>query len=176
MKNNGQKNYHKAQDRVEEESDRRDKYMVFSLRGKLHCMLLSNIKEVVTTFKITPLPKMESHYHGVINLRGQIVTVLDLGKKLNYVPIQIVEKKSCIIIIQVEDLVLGALVDEVLSVELFKRSESQFSTLSGDHPSGREKGVSRVIRPEKGGLILQVDVERAFDIHQIRNLKLKQSA
>lgn len=77
------------------------------------------VQEITRYMPVTPVPLSAEVVHGVINLRGRIVTVIDLGKKLGLVSGR-EEEEPKIIIIRSEQDHLGLLVDgigEVVSVE-----------------------------------------------------------
>lgn len=158
------------QSEEQEAGEARKKFMILTLRGNLYSVPLTDVKEVVTSYNITPVPKLPVHYKGVINLRGQIVTVIDLGKKLGFADVEFIEKMTCVVIFQVEDIVLGALVDEVVAVESYKTSAIQFSTKAAESTT-KDKEISRVIRAENGSLIMLIDVEKALGLEQIRAMR-----
>ena len=78
----------------------RSKFMVFSLKDNLYCLPLSMVKEVISLPAITTVPDVPNFIRGLINLRGQIISVIDLRKKLNMPSKELDPKKSSIIISQ----------------------------------------------------------------------------
>ncbi len=52
--------------------------LVFSLQGEEYALPLTEIQEIVPTPEITPVPNMQAAVKGVANLRGKVVTMLDL--------------------------------------------------------------------------------------------------
>jgi len=57
-------------------------YSTFRLGDRLFGLDLMMIREINRILDITPVPHANSHIRGLINLRGQIVTILDLGVRL----------------------------------------------------------------------------------------------
>jgi purine-binding chemotaxis protein CheW len=57
-------------------------YASFQLGGRLFGLDLMMIREINRIQDITPVPHARGHIRGLINLRGQIVTILDLGVRL----------------------------------------------------------------------------------------------
>jgi chemotaxis signal transduction protein len=55
------------------------RYSVFSIGGKLFCLEISVVVEVLKPPRVTKLPNMTDHVLGVYNLRGNIITLLDIG-------------------------------------------------------------------------------------------------
>lgn len=76
---------------------------------------ISQVKEIIKMEDITSIPNTEEHIKGVINLRGKIIVVVSLAKKLT-LPIKQIDKDSRIVIIEVNDSVVGMIVDSVEEV------------------------------------------------------------
>ena len=90
-------------------------YVIFKV-NKLYCSVhCLEVQEIIRdTSKITPIPQSEKFIQGVINLRGKIVTVLNLPRyfELEYKP----SASDSIIIIDEDDECIGLLVSEVKDV------------------------------------------------------------
>ena len=76
-------------------------YLTFSLQGEMFGLNIMPIKEISEYDKITPVPMVPSHVRGVINLRGNVVPVIDLPALFGWGSSP-VNKRSCIVIIEVE--------------------------------------------------------------------------
>lgn len=57
-------------------------YATFHLDGRLFGLEILTVREINRILDITPVPKAAAHICGLINLRGQIVTILDLAVRL----------------------------------------------------------------------------------------------
>lgn len=96
-----------------------NQYLTFTLGEEEFALEISRVHEVVDYTHITRVPRMPSHLCGVINLRGNVVSVIDLRLKLG---MSAIEKGTytCIVIMEVnmdgEMLHIGALVDSVHEV------------------------------------------------------------
>ena len=94
-------------------------YLTFCLNTHVVALPLKSVKEVMTVKAITLLPRTPEFIRGVINLRGQIVPVIDLKLKFNMGITQFVVD-TCIIIVEVSidgrKMLFGALVDAVRDV------------------------------------------------------------
>ncbi len=73
------------------------------------------IQEIIMVGNITIVPGVSSYYEGVINLRGNIVPVINLREKLNMPPHPI-DIDSRIIIMDIEEMTVGFLVDRITQV------------------------------------------------------------
>ena len=86
-----------------------EKYMLFVCDNLLFGLPAGAVVEIITNYIITPLPLVPSHVRGVINLRGQIIPIVDIRRFLGRSDLD----SNCIIILQVEDNQIGIFVDRV---------------------------------------------------------------
>ncbi len=91
----------------------------FAVRDHLYAVDVFHVREIVRCLPVTPLPKAPDLIEGVVDLRGAIVPLLDLGRALGG---ECVEESSRarIVVIGVDGLVLGLRVEaaaDVLSLE-----------------------------------------------------------
>ena len=84
----------------------------FVVGGEEYVVDIMRIKEIIPPLKITPVPHAPEYIEGVINLRGAIVPVVDLRRRLG-VPPAAATKKSKIIICVVGTRRVGLVVDSV---------------------------------------------------------------
>ncbi len=97
-----------------------EQYLTFSTGGELFAIGILNIKEINEYGNLTTIPMMPSFIHGVINLRGSVVPVIDLAVRFGRAPTRIA-RRSSIIVIEVRDEAgarhdIGVLVDAVHAV------------------------------------------------------------
>jgi len=94
-------------------------YLTFTLKEELFAIDISTVREVLDYTKITKIPHMPDFMLGVINLRGNVVPVIDMRLKFGMTHID-KTINTCIVILEVdfsgEELILGALVDTVQEV------------------------------------------------------------
>lgn len=94
-------------------------YLTFRIGEEIFGMELSQTREVIEHQGVTSVPLMPSFINGVINLRGEVVPVLDLAVRLGRNPINI-KKRTCIIIVEItsdeKEFTLGLLADAVCEV------------------------------------------------------------
>ncbi|MFK7826576.1 MAG: chemotaxis protein CheW [Oligoflexales bacterium] len=144
------------------------KYMIFSLKDNLYCMPLSMVKEVISLPAITKVPDVPNFIRGIINLRGQIISIIDMRKKLNMPAQDLDPKKSSIIISQTDDVIIGAIVDDVIEVRSIDlvRIEEEI-----DSRSSHNKYISGIIKTEDEKLILLVDLIKIFNDQELFTVK-----
>ncbi|CAG1009012.1 partial Chemotaxis protein CheW, partial [Burkholderiales bacterium] len=95
-------------------------YLVFSLAGESFGISIRSVKEIIEFGQLTQVPMMPSLVRGVINLRGAVVPVVDLGVRFGRGETK-VSRRTCIVIVEAttEDCpvqVLGIIVDAVSEV------------------------------------------------------------
>ena len=106
-----------AEDKIE--GINKFQYLTFKLGNESYAIEITKVREVLDYTSTTQIPKTPKFMIGVINLRGNIVPVVDLRQILGMPPSQI-GNETCIIITEIdtygEQLVLGALADSVQEV------------------------------------------------------------
>jgi purine-binding chemotaxis protein CheW len=101
------------------EPDASRQYLTFELNARRYALDGLCVREIIEYPQLTRVPMAASCIHGVINLRGAVVPVIDLSLRFDQGPSRI-DKRSCIIIVEVVDeedaQVLGIIVDAVSEV------------------------------------------------------------
>lgn len=93
--------------------------VIFKLGDEQFAVETSKVQGINDTMKITEVPKAPQHIRGLINLRGNIISLLDINLLLNIAKTT-EETQSNIIILKMEDEQVGITVDqvdEVLDIE-----------------------------------------------------------
>ena len=96
-------------------------YLTFSVAEERLAMSIDAVQEIIETPRVTQVPMTPDYIRGVINLRGNVVPVVDLGARLNRGALT-VSKRSCVVLVEVkthsdgDSHVLGMLVDEVNNI------------------------------------------------------------
>jgi purine-binding chemotaxis protein CheW len=95
--------------------DNVSRWVCFALDGQLYGLPILDVQEVLCQFDIEPVPGAPDEVLGVINLRGTVVTVLDLRRRLG-VPAVGIGAEHRIVVIECEGERFGLLVDHVADV------------------------------------------------------------
>lgn len=94
-------------------------YLTFVLRDEGFAIEINKVREVLDVTTLTRIPRMPDYLSGVINLRGSVVPVMDLGQKLGMGAIGHT-KNTCIMIVELEVegtmVEMGVLTDSVQMV------------------------------------------------------------
>ncbi|HEX5394109.1 MAG TPA: chemotaxis protein CheW [Rhodocyclaceae bacterium] len=77
-------------------------YLTFSLSGEMFAVGTLAVKEIIEYGSVTTVPMMPAFIRGVINLRGAVVPVIDLGVRFRNAPTEIT-RRSCIVILEIQD-------------------------------------------------------------------------
>ena len=84
--------------------------MLFRSDALLFGAAADYVVEIITNHPITPIPLVPSYVCGIINLRGQIIPIVDIRIMLGQMP----TNRDCIIILTINGMLVGVLVDTVL--------------------------------------------------------------
>ena len=99
----------------------KNKYISFNLNNDFYCIALDYVKEVLKDTSITNVPGTPDFIEGIMNLRGDYITVLNLKKFLS-LPESVISDKKPVIIIKCNELKLALLIDKIN--ELFDYQET----------------------------------------------------
>ncbi len=89
--------------------------VVFRLGKEEYSVSILQVQEIKRITDITRVPHTPDYIKGVINLRGSVLPVIDLKKRLN-LPQQVLTEDTRIIIVKVDELSVGMIVDAVSEV------------------------------------------------------------
>jgi purine-binding chemotaxis protein CheW len=90
-------------------------YVAFRVAGEMHGLPIAEIAEISKPFETTPVPRTADFVLGIGNVRGIVVPVLDLPRRLQLGPCRR-QRSTRILIVQHERELYGLVVDEVLGV------------------------------------------------------------
>lgn len=114
-------------------------YIVVMVGDEHYGIDISYIDNIVRMQKITRVPRVQTYFTGVINLRGEVVPIMSIRKKMGLAD-DVFTNASRIIILKLEDnALLGIIVDEVKEVvnlseeEIDKSGKGKFIDGIGKH-------------------------------------------
>ncbi|MEJ6472709.1 chemotaxis protein CheW [Pseudoalteromonas piscicida] len=94
-------------------------YLTFVLKSEYYGIAINSVKEIIEHRAITTIPLMPEFVKGVLNLRGEVVPVIDLNMRFGKSPSEVC-KRSCIVIVEItyeqQIVLLGIVVDAVNEV------------------------------------------------------------
>jgi len=93
----------------------RGKYLTFLVGDVSYGIEISYIKEIISVQEITLVPHTHAYVKGIINLRGTVVPVIDMGMRFGGTEVVYTEQ-TCIIVLSMDEMIVGILVDGVQDV------------------------------------------------------------
>ncbi len=146
-------------------------YLTFRLGNEFYGIEVDYVKEVFDYTYITKVPKTPGYISGIINLRGEVVPVIDLSS-LFYKRSNEVTKFTCIVIIDMgnekESFLIGVLIDAVNAVidmdsELIEAAPDFGIKIRSDYVSGVGKSDGR--------FIILLDIFRVLDVKELSDFE-----
>lgn len=98
-----------------EEDTQKGKYLTFKLGKEMFGIEIRYVTEIIGMQPIAEVPEVPDYVQGIINLRGQIIPLIDVRIKFKKEAMKY-HDRTCIIVINVEDVAIGLIVDEVAEV------------------------------------------------------------
>ena len=93
-----------------------EKQMVlFELGSETYGLDIATVHEIIRMQPITKVPKAPVYVEGVINLRGKVIPVIDIGKRFGFEKVE-GNKNNRIVVVYLQDTTLGIIVDAVTEV------------------------------------------------------------
>ena len=99
----------------------KDMYLTFRLGDEDYALEIRHVTEIVGMQKITEVPDMPGYVKGVVNLRGQVIPVIDMRLRFNMVDREY-DERTCIIVINIRCRQVGLVVDTVNEVSSIDES------------------------------------------------------
>lgn len=130
--------------------------VTFRVGDELFGVSISTVQEIVRVPAITQIPQSPDFIEGVINLRGRIITVLDMNKRLGR-PTSERDRRSRILVVECQSRLVGVIVDEVREVlklggDRIEPAPSMVAGISNQYIVG----VGKL----DGDLLILIDIEK----------------
>ena len=117
-------------------------WVTYHLDNEVYGINVMHVQEVLRITEITPVPGAHNYVLGIINLRGNVVTVIDTRIRFGLIPTE-TDDLSRIIVVEVDGNVFGMLVDSVAEVVYLKQSDIEPSpSINNDDSAHYVQGVS----------------------------------
>jgi purine-binding chemotaxis protein CheW len=132
----------------------------FGVRARLYGIDVLQIREIVRSLEVTPLPRAPTLIEGVIDLRGIVIPVVDLGRALGGEPVA-EGPQTRIAVLEVDEMALGLRVEsavDVLSVGAGALCEPPALALQAGYAV-----VRAVVRRSDGPPVLVLSVEHLLE-------------
>lgn len=147
-----------------------NRYLEFLVGQSRYCLPLLKVREVMGVPEITSIPNTPAYFAGIMNLRGLIVSVLDLRKKLATAAKKSAdsEEAEAVIVVDLGTVYVGALVDSVTRVLNLKTDQMKPPPEFND--ARRMKFVKGVCEVDSQ-LSLVVDIGEMLDLKDLETIQ-----
>ena len=114
---------------IDNKKENQKKYILFKVKDGNYGIDINSVNSVIQMPHITEMPMTPDHYKGIIDLRGQIVPIVSVRKRIDFESEDVYTKDSRIIITEIEkDTKLGFIVDSVQEVITIPNDEIKESS------------------------------------------------
>ncbi len=143
------------------------KYLTFRLTDENYGIEILKVREIFGMQEITSVPGVPGYVKGVINLRGRIIPVIDLRLKFGLDETEY-DKETCIIVISINEILVGIIVDTVSEVVDIPGDDIEESPSFGaGTPTEYLLGMGKV----KERVIILLNVELIFSEQEIKTFE-----
>ena len=142
-----------SEDFISGGSETMERYLTFRTDNLIIRVSTNYINEIITNHSITPVPMVPGYVKGIINLRGQIVPIIDIRLRLGKPAIEYTSA-TCVIVLNVDSVFIGVIVDAVEQV-----LDIDYSSISPVPANNREELVSGMISMPDNHVVLLLDCE-----------------
>ncbi|MBS7527707.1 chemotaxis protein CheW [Fusibacter paucivorans] len=143
-----------AEEAVALTSQELKKFLTISIDNEIYGIDIEHVNDINRIQEITEVPNQDHYVMGIINLRGQIVPVIDIRRRFVKNEIEY-DDRTCIIVIRYEENIVGLIVDrvvEVLSIPISLLTKTD----SNDQKSKFIMGITKY----NDQIITLLDIER----------------
>ncbi len=129
--------------------------VAFLLSGEEYVVAVEQVNEVLKMWSLTPVPNAPEYILGVSSLRGTMLTIIDLGKRLGLGPAAMNEK-SRVVVVSVDDEKIGFIVDRVTGVVKLSPDLVRAVPETVEHGIEFLRGIAR----KDGRLFILLDIDK----------------
>jgi purine-binding chemotaxis protein CheW len=134
-------------------------WVTFMLEGEKYGINVMQVREVLRDIEIAPVPGAPDYVLGIINLRGNVVTVIDTRSRFG-LSTREANEESRIIIIENNDQTLGLLVDSIAEVADILKSQIEITPNVGNDDSSK---YIQGVHSRDGELLILVSVDKVLN-------------
>ncbi len=141
----------------------------FTIGKELFGVNILMVQEIIRAAPITAVPNSPDFVEGVINLRGNIIPVIELRKRLGFTTPEVGMEDSWILILDIEGRITGFIVDSV--TEVLKIEESTIEPPPDIVVAGLESQYIRGVCEIDDRLLILLDFTRILLVEEIKKLR-----
>ena len=139
------------------------KYLTFFLAGEEYGIAILKVQEIIGMMAITSVPRTPAFIRGVINLRGKVIPIVDLRLKFD-MPSHDQTAETCIIVVHVQGIEMGIVVDRVSEVLNISGAEiEETPSFGADIDTNYILGIGK----SQGKVKILLDIDRVLSDQEI---------
>ena len=157
------------QEEQKEEDTQSGKYLTFALDKEIFGMEICFVTEIIGMQPITFVPEVPDYVKGIINLRGQVIPVIDIRLKFKKEAIPY-NDRTCIVVIDIDDIAVGLIVDSVS--EVMNIGDDNIVPPPSYKTGFQNRYIKGIGKVGKGGVVLLLDCQKLIspdDLNTISN-------
>lgn len=155
----------------EKQKGHQNSYLSFMLNNEIFASNVSKVLNILELVRITEIPQSPPYIKGVINLRGDVLPVIDTRIKFGMSP-TVLGKDTCILVMEIEiegeTLKVGALVDSVVEVMEISDSELLPSPTIGEN---YKINFIQSMAEYNDQFIMILDIDKVLTTNEIIDIK-----
>ena len=142
------------------------KFLTFVLADEEYGIEILSVREIIGLLPVTPVPQSPYYVKGVVNLRGQVIPVVDLRLKFDMEAIDATDE-TCIIVVQTGGVQLGIIVDKVSEVlDIHGNDIVDAPSLGTEINTDYIMGIGK----SEGRVTLLLDIGRVFPTEEVSEI------
>ena len=141
-------------------NDAQMEIIAFRLQGQEFCVMTKTVREIRGWSPSTPVPRSPNDMLGVMNLRGIVIPIIDLARKLGMAS-TIPNERSAIVVAEIQTMVVGLLVDQVSDILTVDQRQIQAIP---EIVASFDRSFSDGIITQEHGMICLFNLARMFPV------------
>ncbi len=148
------------------------KFLTFFLAEEEYGIAILKVHEIIGMMAITSVPRTPAFTRGVINLRGKVIPIVDLRLKFE-MPAQDQTSETCIIVVHVQGIEIGIVVDRVSEVLNIAGSDIEEAPSFGtDVNTDYILGIGK----SQGKVKILLDIDRVLSTREVHEIASPETA
>lgn len=135
-------------------------YLTFQVDGEEYAVPVAYVTEIVRLQKTFMIPDVPSYIRGVINLRGKVITLLDVRNRFGLADAAYTDR-TVVVVLEVADTATGLVVDAVSEVAEILPEQIELRARAG---AGDRQGMVKGMGKRANGVSFILDVHSLLDI------------
>ena len=136
-----------------------NQYVIFKLSDEFYAIKIDTVETIERDMEITRVPKTQGYVRGVINLRGEIVPVIDLRSRLG-LSMKQADSETRIIVSKLNDMMVGYIVDATYEVKELLPSTIEYTSVETTSASSYVRGIAK----DNNRMIILLDVDKVLSV------------